>query len=107
MTKTRTSPASDDNPFRKKAMQLGLWGILTHWDEVAGEPWLPKFLEYEAEERNRRSLERRVKNAKLGRFKPLVDFDWKWPKEIDRELIEDLFDFDFVKEAANITRPQI
>ena len=27
-------------------------------------------------ERSRRSLERRLGNARIGRFKPLVDFDW-------------------------------
>lgn len=101
-TKTKASAANNDNPLRKRAQQLGLWGLLSHWEEVAGKPWLPKVLEYEATARSQRSLERRVKNAKLGRFKPLVDFDWKWPKEIDRELIDEVFQLDFVGESANV-----
>jgi DNA replication protein DnaC len=69
---------------------------------VASEPWLPKLFHYEEAERGRRSLERRLRNAKLGRFKPMADFDWQWPKEIDREHIEELFSFEFTDEAANV-----
>ena len=29
----------------------------------------------------RRSLERRLAQAHLGRFKPLADFEWNWPKK--------------------------
>ena len=101
MPKTTVSP-SDDNPLRKKARALGLWGLLAHWQEVSQEPWLAKILEYENTERSRRSLERRVKNAKLGRFKPLVDFDWRWPKQVEKQLIDELFELEFVGEAANV-----
>ena len=34
------------------------------------------FIEWEEQERARRSLERRLKDAHIGRFKPLCDFDW-------------------------------
>ena len=102
MTRTRISRASDDSPLWKRAKQLGLWGLLAQWDEVSGEPWIPKLLDYEFKERSRRSLERRVRNAKLGRFKPMVDFDWKWPEKIDREAIEELFELDFTREPANV-----
>ncbi|MEW5705177.1 MAG: ATP-binding protein, partial [Pseudomonadota bacterium] len=39
---------------------------------------------------------------KIGRFKPLADFDWNWPKKIDRDLIEDLFCLDFIAENGNV-----
>ena len=32
----------------------------------------------------------------------MVDFDWSWPKKVDRELIEDLFGLEFMEEAANV-----
>ena len=41
----------------------------------------------EAEDRARRSLERRLGRSKLGAFKPMTDFDWAWPKRIDREAV--------------------
>ena len=53
-------------------------------------------------ERSRRSLERRLGNARIGRFKPLVDFDWDWPKKIDRPLIERALTLDFVPEGHNL-----
>lgn len=74
-----------DDELRKRASTLGLYGLLDHWDEVAGQPWLDPLIRWEDAERQRRSLERRIRTAKLGRFKPLADFDWAWPEEIDRE----------------------
>jgi len=53
-------------------------------------------------ERARRSLERRLGNARIGRFKPLADFDWDWPKKIDRPLIERALTLDFVPEGRNL-----
>lgn len=59
-------------------------------------------IEYEEEERHRRSLERRISRARLGRFRPMVDFDWEWPDTIDRPMIEELFTFSFAEERANV-----
>jgi uncharacterized damage-inducible protein DinB len=42
----------------------------------------------EAEDRARRSLERRLGRSRLGRFKSIADFDSAWPKRIDREAVE-------------------
>ena len=88
--------------LRQRAQQLRLSGVLANWDVVAEESWLPRLLEMEEKERGRRSLERRLKAAKLGRFKPMADFDWTWPKEVDRELVDELFEFKFMEEAANV-----
>ena len=49
----------------------------------------------------RRSLERRLAQARLGRFKPLADFDWHWPKKIDRPLIERALTLDFLARGRN------
>ena len=37
-------------------------------------------LDWEERQRACRSLERRLQTAHIGRFKPLCDFDWNWPK---------------------------
>jgi DNA replication protein DnaC len=55
----------------------------------------------ETEDLARRSLERRLAQARLGRFKPLADFDWHWPQKIDRPLIERALTLDFLTEARN------
>ena len=64
-----------------------------------GIVWL---LDWEEEERRRRSLERRLKDARIGRFKPLCDFDWAWPKRCDRAAIEALMALEFLEETANV-----
>lgn len=104
MTKAKTAAAASvpDPDLRKRVHRLGLWGLLANWEKLAGEPWVLELVEHEEEERGRRSLERRLKNAKIGRFKPMADFDWDWPEEIDRELIEELLNIDFATEAANV-----
>lgn len=92
----------NDEQLRKRAAALHLNGLLAHWPEVATADWLPKLLQWEEEERTRRSLERRLKEARIGRFKPLVDFDWKWPTRCDRGAIEGLMSLEFIAESANV-----
>jgi len=88
--------------LEERAQRLGLYGLLAHWQEIGREPWAESVIGYEEEERCRRGLERRIANVRLGAFKSIADFDWKWPREIDRELIDELFGFEFVKEAGNV-----
>ncbi len=40
--------------------------------------------------------------ARLGRFKPVCDFDWAWPKKLDRALLDELFTLRFVREGTNV-----
>jgi len=56
----------------------------------------------ELDERAQRSLARRLQRSKIKRFKPIVDFEWDWPNEIDREVIERAFTLDFVREGRNL-----
>jgi DNA replication protein DnaC len=79
-----------------------LHGLLSHWSEVATQPWLAPLIDWEERERARRSLERRLQEAHIGRFKPLCDFDWNWPKRCDRAAIETLMTLDFLKDATNV-----
>ncbi len=103
MPKTKTIPEpsrEDGRSARLKA--LGLHGLVDHFEEIQGESFLDRLLEIEESERGRRSLERRLRNAKIGRFKAMNDFDWSWPKQIDRESVEDLLRLEFLDEAANV-----
>lgn len=85
---------------RAKALRLN--GVLAHWSEVVNTDWLPKLITWEEEERTRRSLERRLGEARIGRFKPLADYDWKWPTRCDRSAIEGLMSLEFIAESANV-----
>src|SRR3974377_1977252 len=52
-------------------------------------------------ERAPRSVERPLRLARIGRFRPMADFDWHWPKKIDRPTIERALTLDFIPEARN------
>lgn len=96
-----TTPTDDDS--RRSALRrLGLFGLLANWEQVRPLEWLSMVIDYEQRERQRRSLERRLRFARLGAFKPLCDFDWQWPKKIDRSAVEELCSLDFISELANV-----
>ena len=101
---TTTPPPTTTNPDELRAVvrRLGLYGLLAHWPEVHACEWLPTLVAYEEDERRRRSLERRLRFARLGAFKPMADFDWQWPTKIDRAAIEELSTLDFLDERANV-----
>lgn len=88
--------------LRERARRLGLWGLLANWDAMSKQSWVREYLGAEEDERARRSLERRIRAARLGAFKSIADFDWQWPKVVDREQIEDLLQLGFVGERANV-----
>ena len=90
------------NELRDRVEGLKLYGLLAHWEEISDEPWLAPLAEWEEQERIRRGLERRLKRARLGSFKPLADFDWSWPKKIDRAQIDELFRFEWLARARNL-----
>lgn len=69
---------------------------------LSPQAMIEELVRCEAEERIRRGVERRIKGARIGRFRPLADFDWSWPKVLPREAIERLFTLDFIKEPANV-----
>jgi DNA replication protein DnaC len=106
----RRAPMNEPRPshceLREQAGALRLHGLQAHWAEVMGNAeqarWVAQMLAWEAAERGRRSLERRLRAAHIGRFKPLADFDWAWPKSIERGAVEELMTLDFLREASNV-----
>ncbi len=106
-TTTRTATATAATilsleELKRRLRQLGLFGLLAYAEELLNEPWLGRLLEIEESERLRRSLKRRLDAARLGSFKPMADFDYQWPKQLDRALLDELFTFEFLEQAANI-----
>jgi DNA replication protein DnaC len=69
------------------------WGSIELFEHVAT---------LEEKDRTRRGLERRLKRSRLERFKPMVDYDWNWPKKIDRPLVESVLRLDFISEPRNV-----
>ncbi len=90
---------------------LGLRYTAAHLDDVVAlatkRRWsttqlLEHLVESEQQERTRRSLERRLARSRLGRFTPMSDFDWAWPKRLDRSAVDAALRLEFLAEARNI-----
>lgn len=71
-------------------------------DSWSHEDYLEKLADGEAALRKDRSTQRRVRLACLPVIKTLDQFDWSWPKKINRLKIQQLFRLQFVKEPANV-----
>lgn len=63
---------------------------------------ITKLVELELLEKKRRSTEARIKAAKIGKFRQMSEFDWNWPSQIPRDLIEELLTSDFINERQNV-----
>ena len=87
--------------LQERARALGLHGLIERWDDVANADWLEPLIASEEEVRSSRSYDRRRARARLPAFKPLADFDWTWPRSIDRPAIEALVRLDFIDSADN------
>ena len=100
-----------NNDLSGQLRRLGLAATAQELDDLIAratkQKWSPLQLieaiaRSEAADRTARNLQRRLQQAKLGRFKPIADFDWEWPKKIDRELVERALKLNFIEERRNL-----
>ncbi len=63
---------------------------------------LEEIVRMEEIDKARRSVASRLRRARIGRFKIITEFDWNWPKKIERDLIERALELDFVREGRNL-----
>ena len=106
------SPTSQTNPdLPRQLAQLGLHVTAGGLDDFIARAtksrWpvhslLEEMARAELAERARRGLERRLQRSRIGRFKPMADFDWNWPKKVDRDVIERAFTLEFLREGRNL-----
>ena len=94
--------STPESTLKARALDLKLHGLLSHWEAIKDNSWVSDLIQWEEEERARRSLERRLKGARLGRFKPLADFDWDWPARCDRVQVQELMQLEFLADAVNV-----
>lgn len=107
----RTIPTIPSSDLAAQLVRLGLKATAQELDDflarAAEKRWSPRqqleeIARAETEARARRGIEARLRLARLGRFRLIADFDWHWPKKIDRPLIERAFTLDFIAEARNL-----
>jgi DNA replication protein DnaC len=101
-----TKPALAD-----QLRSLGLHHAAEHLDDLVATATkkrlgpvetLELVAEREGQARTQRSLERRLARSRIGRFKPIADYEWDWPKRIDRDAIEAALRLEFLDDARNI-----
>jgi DNA replication protein DnaC len=91
--------------------RLNLTTIAQHYEDLGREAardglchveYLRRLAEAEASARYERSVQRRTKAARLPVIKTLEQFDWSWPKKINRTQVQDLFRLRFVEQNINV-----
>ena len=102
------APATD---LATQLSQIGLRTLPADLDDFLARAtkgrWSPhqlleQMVQAEIAERARRSLEGRLRLSGIKRFKPMADFDWSWPTQIERGVIERALTLDFIGEARNL-----
>jgi len=75
--------------------------------EAAEKNWTPldflgRLVEGEALRRQDHATQRRLQAARFPVIKNLEQFDWSWPKKINRPHVQLLFRLDFLHASANV-----
>jgi len=76
-------------------------------DEAARQQWtavhyLARLIEIEALRRQDLCIQRRIAAARFPCIKTLDQFDWNWPKKINRTQIQNLFRLAFLPDNTNV-----
>lgn len=85
--------------LRDHAADLAAQAARETWDPLR---FLALLIRGQVEDRLQRSTERRLKDARFPVQKSLADFDWTWPKSIDRPAIEALARCDWIGAKVNL-----
>ena len=95
----------------KIVQNLGLQFFAQHYEDLAQDAartqlghveYLRRLAEGEAAMRYERSVQRRTKAAHLPVLKTLEQFDWSWPKKINRPQVQELFRLRFIEQNSNV-----
>lgn len=105
-----TSPDPIPTTLSDHLRQLGLTQTAADLSDLIARAtqkrWSPAVLldtvvRAELDARARQRVERRLKEARIGRFKAMADFEWTWPKQIHRPSVERVLTLDFVTKREN------
>jgi len=103
--------ADPQAPLRTHLTTLQLPYIREHFEPLAKQAadqhlshveYLARLVEGEAHRRENRSIERRLKAARFPMLKSLDQFQWNWPRKINRPQIQNLFRLAFIETHANV-----
>ena len=100
-----------DDPLGTYLLYLKLSYFQEHHQALAREAaeknWTPldflsRLVEGEALRRKDRATQRRIQAARFPVIKSLEQFNWTWPKKINRAQVQNLFRLSFLKDKANV-----
>jgi DNA replication protein DnaC len=106
-----TSPDPIPPTLSDQLRQLGLLHTATELNDFIARAtqkrWSPvvqleRLAQAEIEARLRQRVERRLRDARLGRFKAMADFEWAWPKAIHRPTVDRVLTLDFLAQRENV-----
>lgn len=102
--------ADTQTELRTHLITLQLPYIREHYEPIAQQAaaqsmthieYLARLVEGEAHRRETHSIERRLKAARFPVLKSLDQFQWNWPRKINRLQIQNLFRLAFIQTHTN------
>jgi DNA replication protein DnaC len=87
------------NFFRDNYEPLAKKAAHKQWDHVH---YLGELASAESDMRKDRATQRRIQMARFPQVKTLEQFNWNWPKKINRMQVENLFRLNFIKQQGNV-----
>jgi DNA replication protein DnaC len=85
--------------FREYHQALAKEALEKNWTPL---DFLSRLVEGEALRRKDRATQRRLQAARFPVVKTLEQFNWTWPKKINRAHVQNLFRLSFLKDKANV-----
>jgi len=85
--------------FREYHQALAKEALEKNWTQL---DFLSRLVEGEALQRKDRATQRRIQAARFPVIKTLEQFNWAWPKKINRAQVQNLFRLSFLKDKANV-----
>ena len=85
--------------FREYYQSLAKEALEKNWTQL---DFLSRLAEGEALRRKDRATQRRIQAARFPVIKTLEQFNWAWPKKINRAQVQNLFRLTFLKDKANV-----
>jgi len=85
--------------FREYHQSLAKEAVEKNWTQL---DFLSRLVEGEALRRKDRATQRRIQAARFPVIKTLEQFNWTWPKKINRAHVQNLFRLSFLQDKGNV-----
>jgi DNA replication protein DnaC len=85
--------------FKEHHLALAKEAVEKNWTQL---DFLSRLAEGESLRRKDRATQRRIQAARFPIIKTLAQFNWTWPKKINRPQVQNLFRLSFLKERGNV-----